>query len=139
MSHTLTLRFDTDPAVFRAIRRFVADLVRMEGGSIEDADDMELVTGELLNNAHEHAYSRQTGPLEIDLMYDFSKIELTIHDDGEPITDSPTIPTSPPTGARHRGLFLVGQLTDESRVIHPWNGDRGVAVRIVKYLRRSVR
>jgi anti-sigma regulatory factor (Ser/Thr protein kinase) len=137
MSHTLTLRFDADLAIFRAIRRFIADLVRINGGSVEAADDLELVTGELLNNAHEHAYARQIGPLCLDIVYNSSKIELTIHNDGEPITDSPSIPTSPPSGKRGRGLFIVGQLTDESRVIHPRHDNRGVAVRVVKYLQRS--
>ena len=137
MSHTLTLRFDTDLTIFRAIRRFIADLVRIKGGSPEAAHDLELVTGELLNNAHEHAYARQTGPLSLEIVYDSSKIELTIHDDGEPITDSPSIPTSLPTGKRGRGLFLVGQLTDEARVIHPRHNNRGVAVRVVKCLQRS--
>jgi len=136
MSHTLTLRFDADLATFRAVRRFVADLVRVEGGSAEAADALELVTGELMNNAYEHAYAGQGGPLGLDIVYNSSEIELTIHNDGEPITDSPNIPSSLPPGKRGRGLFLVGQLTDESRVIHPRSDDRGIAVRVVKRLRR---
>lgn len=137
MSHTLTLLFETDLGAFRAIRRFIADLARVNGGSAEAAADLELVTGELLNNAYEHAYARQIGPLGLDIVYDSSKIELTIHNDGEPITDSPSIPTSPPTGKRGRGLFLVGKLTDESKVVHPWNDNRGIAVHVMKRLHRS--
>ena len=137
MPNRLALRFDTDTRMLRAVRRFVRDFVRIHGGSEEDAVALETATGELLANAYEHAYARQPGPLEIDLLYDEAKIELTIHDDGEPITDSPAIPTTPPSGERGRGLYLVGQLTDESQVIHPWNDPRGIGVRIVKYLQRS--
>jgi anti-sigma regulatory factor (Ser/Thr protein kinase) len=137
MPNRLALRFDTDTRTFRAVRRFVRDLVRVHGGSEEDAVALEIATGELLSNAYEHAYARQSGPLEIDLVYDKAKIELTLHDDGEPITDSPAIPTTPPSGERGRGLYLVGQLTDESKVIHPWSDLRGIGVRVVKYLQRS--
>lgn len=137
MPNELALRFDTDTRTFRAVRRFVRDFVRVHGGSEEDAVALEIATGELLSNAYEHAYALQPGPLEIDLLYDEAKIELTIHDDGEPVTDSPAIPTTPPSGKRGRGLYLVGQLTDESNIIHPWNDPRGVGVRVVKYLQRS--
>jgi len=37
------------------------------------------VAGEVLNNDYEHAYVRQSGPLEIDLLYNEAKVELTIH------------------------------------------------------------
>jgi anti-sigma regulatory factor (Ser/Thr protein kinase) len=133
MTNSLALRFDTDTRTFRAVRRFVRDFVSVHGGSEEDAVALEIATGELLSNA----YALQPGPLEIDLLYDEAKIELTIHDDGEPITDSPAIPTTPPSGERGRGLYLVGQLMDESKVIHPWNDPRGTGVRVVKYLQRS--
>jgi anti-sigma regulatory factor (Ser/Thr protein kinase) len=66
MPHTLTLRFYTDPAMFRAIRRLVANLVRTAGGFTQAAYELEVVTGELLNNAHEHAYGGQIGPVGLD-------------------------------------------------------------------------
>jgi anti-sigma regulatory factor (Ser/Thr protein kinase) len=137
MQSTLTLHFGTDTRTLRAVRRFVHDLVIQLGGSERDAFAVETATGEVLNNAYEHAYARQCGPLEIDLSYDEAKIELTVHNDGTPITDAPEIPATPPSGARGRGLYLVGQLMDESQVIHPWNDRRGIGVRMTKFLRQS--
>jgi anti-sigma regulatory factor (Ser/Thr protein kinase) len=75
--------------------------------------------------------------LEIDLLYDEAKVELTVHNHGGPIKDAPVIPTTPPSGRRGRGLYLVGQLTDESEVIHLSNGLRGVSIRMAKYLHRD--
>lgn len=131
----MALRFDTDTRTLRAIRRFVYHLVLIQGGSEEDASAVEIATGEVLNNAHEHAYARKSGPIEINLTYDEAKIELTVHDDGEPITDVPSIPRIAPSGQGGRGLFLVGQLTDESEVIHPPGDSRGLGIRLAKHLR----
>src|ERR1700737_237439 len=119
MPTELTLRFDIDLTSLRIIRRLAADVVREQSGSAEAASAMETVTGELLTNAFEHAYHHQSGPLEILLLYDRTKIEFTIHDDGEPLTDAPMIPKSLPPGPRGRGLYLVGQLTDEAEVLPP--------------------
>ena len=131
------LRCDTDMRTLRTVRRHVRDIALIFGGSAEEAFAVETATGEVLINVYEHAYRRKSGPIEIDLLYDEARIEITIHDDGEPIVDAPVIPRTPPAGARGRGLFLVGQLMDESEIIHPGQGGRGVAVRFVKYLRRG--
>ena len=127
----MALRFDTDTGTLRVIRRFVRDLVLIQGGSEEDASAVEIATGEVLSNA----YARQSGPIEIDLSYDKAKIELTVHNHGKPITTAPAIPRIVPSGRRGRGLYLVGQLTDESEIIHPWSGRGGVGIRLAKYLR----
>ena len=139
LPHKMALRFDTDIRTMRAIRRFVRDLVLIQGGTEEDASAVAIATGEVLNNAYEHAYAGQSGPLELDVVYDEAKVELTIHDHGARITEFPVIPTAPPSGRRGRGLYLVGQLTDESEVIHPGTGKGpgGIGVRLAKYLRRS--
>jgi anti-sigma regulatory factor (Ser/Thr protein kinase) len=131
------LRFDTEVRTLRTVRRYVRDAVLAYGGSSDDAVAVETATGEALINAYEHAYGRRSGPIEIDVRYDEAKIEITIHDDGEPILDAPAIPDAPPSGERGRGLYLMGQLVDECQVIHPWHDRRGVGIRLVKYLRRS--
>ena len=133
----MALHFVTDIRTLRVIRRFVRDLVLTQGGSEEDASAVEIATGEVLINAYEHAYARQPGPLDVDLLYDEAKVELTIHDHGAPRTDVPVIPRIPPSSRRGRGLYLVGQLADESEVIHSRNDPKGVGVRLGKYLRRS--
>jgi serine/threonine-protein kinase RsbW len=133
----MALQFDTDAPTMRAVRKFVHDLVLSQGGSEEDASAVEIATGEVLNNAYEHVYAGRSGPLEIDLLYDEAKVELTIHNHGSPVTDVPVIPTTPPSGRRGRGLYLVGRLTDESEVVHSSNGHRGVSIRMAKYLRRD--
>lgn len=133
----MALQFDTNAPTMRAVRKFVRDLVLSQGGSEEDASEVEIATGEVLNNAYEHAYAGQSGPLDIDLLYDEAKVELTIHNHGGPITGVPVIPTTPPSGRRGRGLYLVGQLTDQAEVIHSSNGHRGVSIRMAKYLHRD--
>jgi anti-sigma regulatory factor (Ser/Thr protein kinase) len=133
----MALHFDTDIRTMRAVRRFVHDLVLIQGGSEADASAVEIATGEVLNNAYEHAYAGQSGPLDMDLLYDEAKVELTIHNHGAPIRESPVIPNTPPSGQRGRGLYLVGQLADQSEVIRHGNDHRGIGVRLGKYLRRS--
>ena len=135
----MAIRFDSDIRTVRAIRRFVYQLTVACGGSEQEASEIEIATGEVLNNAFEHAYRTGSGPLEMDLRYDDAKIELLLRDHGDPITDAPAIPRTPPAGPRGRGLYLVGQLTDESEIFHPWKDSRGTGVRLVKYLRRRAR
>jgi anti-sigma regulatory factor (Ser/Thr protein kinase) len=133
--HRLSLRFDANPMTIRAARRFVADFVRTMGGSDETAIHLEVVTGEILTNSYEHAYQGETGPLQIDLSCDGIQVDMTVHDDGEPIIEPPKIPTvTPGLGShRQRGLFIIGQLADKAEVLHR-DGARGVGVHVVKFL-----
>jgi anti-sigma regulatory factor (Ser/Thr protein kinase) len=130
----LTLTLTTEAGSMRLARKLVKDAVLLAGGSAADACDVEVAVGEVFANAHRHAYARGVGPLSVELSYAPPDLHVLIHDDGAPIVDRPTIPTTLPAGSGW-GLYLIGQLMDEAIVIHPHKGDRGTAVRMVKRLR----
>jgi len=130
----LTLALATEPAVLRLVRKLLAELVRIAGGSDSEADDVELAAGEVLANAYQHAYAQGAGPVLVEIAFAPPALQLLIRDDGAPLLSRPTIPLSPPAGRSGRGLYMVGQLMDEVEVIHPCRGNRGTAVRVVKQL-----
>ncbi len=127
-----TLRFRADPSLFGAVRRFTAQTVMLSGGSDEDARELELATGEILTNAYRHAYRRTHGPLQVDLMFDDQKVEISIHDDGEVFVGPRNIPSAIGTADEHRGLYLVGKITDHAEIVHPRNARGGTTVRMIK-------
>ena len=92
MKGHLTLRSRADPPTFQAIRKLIAQIVLVSGGSARDALELEVATGEVLANAYQHAYRRTHGPVEIDLTFNDQKVEITIHDDGDVRVDALNIP-----------------------------------------------
>lgn len=134
MSWRLTLTLRTEPASMRLARKLVGHIVHLTGGSDEDASDVEVAVGEVLSNAHRHAYAGGVGPLSVELAYTPPSFHVVIHDDGAPVVDRPTIPRTLPAGPSGLGLYLVGRLMDEAEVLHPYRNDRGTAVRMAKRL-----
>jgi anti-sigma regulatory factor (Ser/Thr protein kinase) len=133
---TSTICLHSDPALFGAVRRFVAQFVLLAGGSDEDAAEVELATGEVLANAYRHAYRKTHGPVQLDLSHEGQKVEVSIHDDG--VADSSTliIPSTLTEGNEHRGLFLVGKLTDHVEIVRSRQGRAGTTVRMVKHVNK---
>lgn len=129
---TSTIKFQADPALFGAVRRFVAQFVMLAGGSDEDAAEVELATGEVLMNAHCHAYQGKHGPLQLELSHDGQRIDISIHDEGDVVDLGLNIPSTLASGNEHRGLYLIGQLTDHVDIVHPRNARGGTTVRMVK-------
>lgn len=136
MKVTSTIWLRADPATFGAVRRFAAQFVLLAGGSDEDAAEVELATGEVLTNAYCHAYRRRYGPLQLDLSHDGQKIEVSIHDEGDVVDGGLNIPSSLAPGNEHRGLYLVGKLTDHVEVVHPRNARGGTTIRMVKHVNK---
>jgi anti-sigma regulatory factor (Ser/Thr protein kinase) len=131
-----TLRFPSDPSLFGTVRRLVAQTVKLSGGSDEDALELEIATGEVLANVYRHAYRQMPGPLQVDLAFDDQKVEVSVHDDGEGSVGPLNIPRAIGTEDEHRGLFLVGKITDHAEILHPRNERGGTTVRMIKRIRR---
>jgi len=108
----------------------------LAGGSDEEAAEVELVTGEVLMNAHCHAYRGRHGPLQLDLSHDGKKIDISIHDEGDVVDRGLNIPSTLAPGNEHRGLYLVGKLTDHVEIVHPRNARGGTTIRMVKRLNK---
>ena len=136
---TSTICFHSDPALFGAVRRFAAQFVLLAGGSDEDAAEVELATGEVLANAYRHAYGKTHGPLQLDLSHDAQKVEISVHDEGVVASGRLAIPSTLAEGNEHRGLFIVGKLTDHVDIIHPRNGRGGTTVRMTKHVNKLLR
>jgi anti-sigma regulatory factor (Ser/Thr protein kinase) len=136
MRGNTTLRFRSDPVIFGAVRRLVSQTVIVAGGSRDDAWELELATGEVLANAYQHAYGKTHGPLQVDLRYDDQMVEISIHDEGGVTGDGPSIPSTLADGSNHRGLYLVGKLTDHAEIVHPGTPQGGTTVRMRKYVNK---
>ena len=136
MKITSTICFHADPAIFGAVRRFVAQFVMLAGGSDRDAAELEMATGELLTNAYCHAYRKRRGPLHLELSHDGQSIDISVHDEGDVIAGTLNIPSTLAPGNEHRGLYLVGQLTDHVDVVHPRNARGGTTIRMVKHVNK---
>lgn len=139
MRGTSTISFRADPAIFGAVRRYVAQFVMLCGGSDDDAADLELATGEVLVNAYRHAYRKAHGPLQLDLDYDGQKVEVRVHDEGDMVPGTLTIPSTLPGGSEHHGLYLVGKVTDNAEIVHPRGPFGGTTVRMVRHVNKLLR
>ena len=135
MPSRANLRVDAEPGTLRATRRLLHDMVLAHGAKEEDAAAVELAAGEVLINSFEHGYHGRPGPIEIGVVFNGRKVEITVGDRGESPTPAPVVPTSPPQGSRGRGLYLAARLMDEAEIICPWDAGRGVGVRMVKNFR----
>lgn len=129
-------RFYSAPEELRIARRLVV-AAASEAGADEDAiSDLEVAVGETLANASVHAYGgRRRGRLELELGFDGTHLEIAVHDRGKPVATAMTIPTELPPPGMGRGLYLIGQLMDEVRLVHPDRRGRGTAVHMRKRLR----
>lgn len=134
MRGNMTLRFRSEPRIFGAVRRLVAQTVILAGGCRDDALKLELATGEVLANAYQHAYRMTPGPLRVHLRYDDEMVEISVHDEGGVTDNGPRIPTTLADGSSHRGLYLVGRLADHAEIVHPKNPKGGTIVRMRKYV-----
>ena len=132
MQGTATIRFRADPGIFGAVRRYVAQFVILAGGSDEDAEELELATGEVLANAYAHAYRRAHGPVQLDMRCTRQEVEVQIRDEGEGPAGPLSIPSTLPEGNEHRGLYLVGKLTDRVDIVRPADERLGTTIRLVK-------
>ena len=139
MAWRLTFCFNSELTTIPVVRRLVAYIARMEGGSEEVVQSVEVAVGEVLANAYHHAYKGGAGPLELEISCDGAQLRILIHDDGAPVVDKPAIPRVLPEGVSGRGLYIVGQLMDEAEVIHPRRAGGGTAVRLAKDLSRNGR
>lgn len=117
-------------------RRLVAAGAREAGADAATMFDLEVAIGEALGNASAHAYrGSRRGKLEIEFRFDGTDLAIAVHDSGRPVSTAMQIPTELPPPGAGRGLYLIGRLVDEARLIHPDRRGRGTAVYMRKRLR----
>ena len=135
MAWAFSVSTQTDPRAIRVVRRMIRDIVEREGGSQEDAWDLELALGEALFNAHTHAYSGGVGPVEVAVGLDDETLTVTVRDRGEQAS-TPTVPRRLPSDHRRLGLFLISSVVDHLDIRQ--NEDAigpGVSITMIKRLR----
>jgi anti-sigma regulatory factor (Ser/Thr protein kinase) len=93
-----------------ALRRLVVEWARAVGA---DADDLPLVTTELVANALEA--SPADDPVVVRLEREGSRVRVVVIDDG-PGFEVGALDLPPPDAARGRGLALVAQMVDSVHV-----------------------
>lgn len=141
MAWTLTIRVYSHPEALRTVRKLVNAAARSLRATEQDAYDLEVAVGEAVTNAYVHAYGGRTkGKIEIDLGFDGTSFLVSVHDSGKPVTGQITVPERlPERGKGGRGLYLIGQLMDTVKIVHPDRRGRGTAVTMTKRLRRNSR
>ncbi|MGH9892803.1 MAG: ATP-binding protein [bacterium] len=126
---------DGDPNILRAARKIAGAAALALGAPVQTAFDLEVALGEALSNAFIHAYGARGGQILMHFAFDNTRMTLTISDEGKELRKQPKIPaTVPLTNARGRGLYLMSHLMDDVKVIHPYKGRRGTAIRMKKQL-----
>jgi anti-sigma regulatory factor (Ser/Thr protein kinase) len=87
----------------------------MRAGLRADAvEPMEVAVGEVLSNAHRHAYDGAVGPVSV-AVFRHSNLGSVVITDGGETTEAPEVPRRLPPLTREggRGLYLVSRLVDE--------------------------
>ena len=131
-----TISLSTAPEEQRMARRLVAAAAREVGADARTALDLEVAVGEAMANAHIHAYGgRRPGKIRLDLQFDGAAMSVAIHDSGRPVAGAPEVPAALPPPGRGRGLYLIGRLMDEARLVHPDRRGRGTMLLMRKRLR----
>jgi len=136
MPWRFAIRLSSAPEELRIARRLVAAAASEAGADEDVISDLEVAVGEALANASVHAYGgRRRGRLELEVGFDGTHLEIVLHDRGKPVAAAKTVPTELPPPGMGRGLYLIGQLMDEVRLVHPDLRGRGTAVHMRKRLR----
>jgi anti-sigma regulatory factor (Ser/Thr protein kinase) len=131
-----TISLSTAPEELRIARRLVVAAAREAGADAVTLLDLEVAVGEGVANAHIHAYGGgRAGKIHLDLRFDGAALSVAIRDTGQPVAGVPEIPTSLPPPGRGRGLYLIGRLMDEARLVHPDRRGRGTMLFMRKHLR----
>jgi len=128
--------FDVRPNVLRIARKLAGAAALALGAPGQTAFDLEVALGEALSNAYIHAYGeRPRGQIRMHFAFEGTRLTVTIVDNGRGLRRQPQIPsTIPLSNARGRGLYLMSHLMDDVKVIHPFRGRRGTAIRMKKQL-----
>ena len=128
--------FDVRPNVLRIARKLAGAAALALGAPGQTAFDLEVALGEALSNAYIHAYGeRPRGQIRMHFAFAGTRLTVTIVDNGRGLRRQPQIPsTIPLSNARGRGLYLMSHLMDDVKVIHPFRGRRGTAIRMKKQL-----
>jgi len=135
MTRELSMRFNTDPPVMRAVRRLAASACRDEGASEIEAGLVGMSLGEALANACLHAYNNGIGPVTVDVEYLRPRMILSVHNHGSPVPDTTTVPDAQPDQeSRDWGLYVIGRVMDEVEIERSPHSDHGTLIRMTKYL-----
>ena len=98
------------PATARVARRFAVEATAADGHA-DLADDVALLTGELIANAIRHAVA----PIGLTVETSPDTVRLEVHDAG---TDAPVLGALPPDAGHGLGLHIV------ERLASAWGADR---------------
>lgn len=128
--------FDVRPDVLRIARKLAGAAASAAGAPDQTAFELEVAMGEALSNAYIHAYGeRPRGQIRMQLALEDTRMTVTIIDNGRGLRRQPQIPSAISlSNVRGRGLYLMSHLMDDVKVIHPFRGRRGTAIRMKKQL-----
>lgn len=128
----MRLLTDSRPESLTNARRQVSQALAQAGLCPEAALEMEIAAGEVLSNAHRHAYPSGVGPVSVEVFCTIGLVAVIVIDHGTAIA-AVAVPPGQPSLTRNggRGLYLMGQLTDKIKIRVSGIG-HGLAVLIAK-------
>ena len=138
MNLKITLDVPEEEAHLRVIRKIGRTLLEHHDCTAQEADDLELILGELCSNVIRHAQSKETHFL-VTLEYFKPQVVITVTDAGEGFVPTDVLPvgtTRPDFGGGERlggwGLTLLEGLSD--KIDYTANVPHGTTVRVEKTL-----
>ena len=132
----VALSFSANMQYVRPVRHFIQALCQLAQYSDEEADEIQLVATEILNNSIEHGSGGPTDEIEVMMRVQPGEFRFQVQDPGrggpkfaddalEKSTQMPDIEQP-----RGRGLFLIQRFMDELAVT--WDPDRGTRTIVSK-------
>ncbi|MDX6627958.1 MAG: hypothetical protein QOH00_204, partial [Gaiellales bacterium] len=120
----MDVELQSDPAGLSRLRRRLRTWLELRGLAEDECDDAILAVNEACNNAIEHAYLLEAGPVHV--LIEHSEGALTIR-----VEDRGAWHSTAPSYERGRGIPLMHALMDTAAVEHDGRGTRVMLSRLL--------
>jgi serine phosphatase RsbU (regulator of sigma subunit)/anti-sigma regulatory factor (Ser/Thr protein kinase) len=113
-----------DPAALSALRRRLRSWLELRGLAEDECDDAVLAVSEACNNAIEHAYLLEPGPIHVLLQHSEGTLAIRVEDHGAWHQTAPSF-------ERGRGIPLMHAVMDTAEIEHDGRGTRVMLSRLL--------
>jgi anti-sigma regulatory factor (Ser/Thr protein kinase) len=120
----MDIEVPSDPASMVTIRRRMRAWLELRGLTDDERDDTLLAVSEACNNAIEHGYPLEPGPLRVLVEHGEGTLVIRVEDRGA------WHPTSP-SFERGRGIPLMRAVMDTAEIEHDGRGTRVLLSRLL--------
>jgi serine phosphatase RsbU (regulator of sigma subunit)/anti-sigma regulatory factor (Ser/Thr protein kinase) len=120
----MDIEVPSDPAALAGLRRRLRIWLELRGVAEHERNDAILAVSEACNNAIEHAYLLEPGPIRVQLAHQEGTLAIRVEDNG---AWHPTAPSF----ERGRGIPLMRAVMDTAAIEHDGRGTRVILSRLL--------